>query len=280
MPPTPDDESLIAQLAELIRPLDQQIVVIGGWANRLHRRVDLAQQVDFEPLHTEDVDLATNTSLTPSIDIGDALTRAGFDADMRGDATPPATRYVLKARPDFYLQFVAQRMGDGRQRDGNHEQTILVGGVVAERLSHISILLMVPWRVELDAPIGGGHALPVFIHVANASCYMAQKLLIASRRDPRDRAKDLAYIYDTLMVFGGALPALGDLWGRIAPQLPRGTHRTIMQRTRELSSTLRDEHRDTSALLASLGRTHAPRPSEIKDALDAGFAQVFGPVPR
>lgn len=48
--------------------------------------------------------------------------------------------------------------------------------------------------------------------VANPVCFIAQKLLISGKRPPRERAKDVLYIHDTLELFGGSIPELRALW--------------------------------------------------------------------
>jgi hypothetical protein len=47
-----------ARLAESLTPWLDQVVIIGGWAHRLHRLHPFAQPLQYEPLATLDADVA------------------------------------------------------------------------------------------------------------------------------------------------------------------------------------------------------------------------------
>jgi len=44
----------LARLVESLRPWLDRVVIIGGWAHRLHRLHPLAQPLQYEPLATLD----------------------------------------------------------------------------------------------------------------------------------------------------------------------------------------------------------------------------------
>jgi len=50
-----------ARLVESLSPWLDQVVVIGGWAHRLHRFHPAAQALDYAPLQTLDADVALPT---------------------------------------------------------------------------------------------------------------------------------------------------------------------------------------------------------------------------
>lgn len=53
-----EDTANFARLIEAIGPWLPHIVIVGGWAHRLHRFHPLATVHDYQPLRTVDVDLA------------------------------------------------------------------------------------------------------------------------------------------------------------------------------------------------------------------------------
>ncbi len=66
MPGTTDVEDF-ARLIEALHPWLDQVVVIGGWAQRLYRLHPLAQPLSYEPLATPDTDIA----VPPELPVGE-----------------------------------------------------------------------------------------------------------------------------------------------------------------------------------------------------------------
>jgi hypothetical protein len=52
------------------------------------------------------------------------------------------------------------------------------------------------------------------VQIANPASVLAQKILIHGEREPRDRAKDLPYIHDTIEVFSEGLEELQKIFGQ------------------------------------------------------------------
>jgi hypothetical protein len=50
------------------------------------------------------------------------------------------------------------------------------------------------------------------VQVAKPASVLAQKILIQRERDPKDRAKDILYIHDTIEVFSGNLEELREIF--------------------------------------------------------------------
>ena len=79
----------------LIREADQ-IVVVGGWAHRLHRLHPLAQPLRHEPLATLDANIALPARFKVTGDeIYQRLASNGFEAEFLGHHRPPAAQYRL-----------------------------------------------------------------------------------------------------------------------------------------------------------------------------------------
>lgn len=53
-----DEEGKFLVLIDALGPYLDRVVIIGGWAQRLFRHHPLAQAVSYEPLMTQDTDVA------------------------------------------------------------------------------------------------------------------------------------------------------------------------------------------------------------------------------
>jgi hypothetical protein len=272
----PDEREALSRVAQALAPFGAQFVVVGGWAHQLHWLSDLANPVEFEALRTEDLDIAAPQRVqahgTP---LDRALGLVGFRVDPSGDATPPSTRYVYEPQPSFYLQFITPRTGSGLRRDGSKESAVVIAGVVAECLRYVDLLLKRPWSIELTPRGGSQGSSGARLHVVNASSFMAQKLLVFHDREPSHRAKDIVYLYDTLLLFAGSLGILRALWAEIAGEQPKTTSKAVSDCARRLTATTTDDHRDAAQLLATLGRARAPTAEALRSALDLGLSAIF-----
>lgn len=74
-----------ARLISALRPWLGQIVVVGGWAHRLHRLHPLASQPPYPPLTTLDADIALSDREPLEGDIRAALGDAGFEEEFFSD---------------------------------------------------------------------------------------------------------------------------------------------------------------------------------------------------
>jgi hypothetical protein len=219
---TASDFSGFARLLIALDPWLEQIVIIGGWAHRLYRLHRRAQTLDYAPLTTLDTDIAIPAALLfREGDIRDRLRAAGFAEEFFGDDQPPATHYRLgDAEGGFYAEFLSPLIGGEYDRRDRRKATAQVGGVTVQRLRHIGLLLDDPWKVEVDLTDEADGRRTV--RIAHPARFLVQKVLIHSKRDPRDRAKDILYMHDTLDVFGSRLVELRADWEtRISPQLHR-----------------------------------------------------------
>lgn len=274
MSPEPGKE-LMVRVARAIAPERDRFVVIGGAAHQLFRFMELAQSVTFPVLRTLDADVAVDTNQAHfSLRVDERLAHAGFRAVTSGDDSPPATHYVLEGSEGHYVQFVAHRSGSAIKRGGRRDATVIIAGVVAEKLSHVDLLLQLPWSLELKVE----HGFPVngeqlSLQVANAASYLAQKLLI--RRDRADaRAKDIVYVYDTLLLFARALPQLRDLWREIeSPKTKRS--REVIQRALAMSDRHNEDLFGSLALLDKLGRRDVPGVDGLAQVLREGLRSIF-----
>lgn len=187
-----------------LRPILQEAVIIGGWAHRLHSLHPLAE-ARFEPLTTVDCDIALPLALgIPSgISIEERLRKAGFACVVDGNELAEHRRYVLTSDREFYVQFVTRRQGSAAAQPRMQE----LAGVLAEPLRDIDLALEEPWSTQLTLDQG----VPVTVQIVRPSAFLIGKLLVAgSARRGEDRAKDLVYVSDTLLMFEDAIEDLRD----------------------------------------------------------------------
>ena len=125
-----EDFDAFAHLVTALRPWLGQLVVVGGWAHRLHRFHPLAQAPDHLPLRTRDADLAFSTDAALAGDLPTALKDAGFTEELFGDDAPAPTHYRLGDEDaGFYAEFLTSLHGSGVKRDGTPDATVSKGGV-------------------------------------------------------------------------------------------------------------------------------------------------------
>jgi len=86
-----EDLANFARLVEALRPWLTHLVIVGGWAHRLHRFHPLATSQEYQSLRTRDVDLAFSPSAPLEGDLRNALKQAGFEEELSGEHTPPVT---------------------------------------------------------------------------------------------------------------------------------------------------------------------------------------------
>jgi hypothetical protein len=270
----PEKEMLVA-LARALAPAPEHFVVIGGAAQHLFRHVHSAQAVGFPALRTSDADVAVSTTIGTAIRLDSQMAAQGFHEEVGGLTTPPVARYVFGTKSDRYVEFVTHRTGSGDARGRQASRTETIAGALAQRLPHIDVLLKLPWTIELLAADGycvGEERL--HLRIANAASYIAQKLLILRKRDEDNRAKDLVYVHDTLLIFAPALEQLAELWRSVESPHSK-TARDVARIARSLGASVTDDTRRAAQLLGSLSRPGRSDEQGFLNALDEGLTRVF-----
>lgn len=268
-----EDLSNFARLVDAIRPWLPHVVIVGGWAHRLHRFHQFATDQEYEPLRTKDVDVAFSPTAPLEGDLSAALHEAGFDEELSGDVTPPVIQYRLGDEDaGFFAEFLTVKKGDGRKRDGKPDLTISKAGITAQKLRHLELLLRAPWKVNLSAKTRIPVQQPVDALVPNAVSFIVQKLLIQKHRDAKKRAQDLLYIHDTLQLFGGSLDELRSIWkNEVKPSMSPRTARRATAKAFELFKDVTDDIRTAAILPAD----RSLKPDNIRDAVNYGFREIF-----
>jgi hypothetical protein len=219
--PSPDLENL-GHLVDALSPWLDQVVIIGGWAHRLYRFHPLAQRLEYLPMMTLDADIALPGGLrVKGQDIHERLIANGFRAEFLGHRKPPATHYQLSDRSSgFYAEFLTPLIGGAYARGGKKSATTRIAGVTSQRLRHVDLLLRSPWTVVLSASDGFPFAEGRQVLVANPVSFLAQKVLVHTKAEPSERAKDILYIHDTFETFGAHITDLRAEW----IEAPAGAH--------------------------------------------------------
>lgn len=263
------DLGQFSELAAALEPWLDRVVIIGGWAHRLHRLHPSARSLSYPPLVTLDADVALPRSLpVEGQDIRQRLISSGFTEEFLGRDHPPATHYHLgDTSSGFYVEFLTPLVGGEYDRENRRRATLRVAGATSQQLRHIGLLLNRPWMVDLSEGAFTGR-----VQVANPASFVAQKLLIHRRRNVADRARDLLYIYDTLQLFGPRLPELRTEWRvHIAPQIPDRTLKALVRSSRILFSELSDDIRRAARISPERQLT----PEAFREACAHGLEQLL-----
>jgi nucleotidyltransferase-like protein len=268
-----EDMEAFARLVTALRPWLGQLVVVGGWAHRLHRFHRLATPPDHLPLRTRDTDLAFSTEEALAGDLRAALADAGFTEQLFGDDAPPATHYGLGEEDDgFYAEFLTPLFGSEMKR-GKPDATVRTAGITAQKLRYLDLLLLKPWSVRVEPQREVPIAADVELFVANPTTFIVQKLLIHSDRPPHKKAQDILYIHDTLELFGGSLGELRGLWLKdVRSTMPSKTAR----RSEAVACELFAEVTDTIREAARIPQDRRLAPDNVQRACRYGLEEVLG----
>ncbi len=269
-----EDLANFARLVEAIRPWLTHVVIVGGWAHRLHRFHPLATAQEYQPLRTRDVDLAFSPHAPLDGDLREALDKAGFKEELSGEYTPPVTQYRLgKEDAGFYAEFLTAKKGSGVRRDGKPDITVSKAGITAQKLRHLDLLLEAPWKVRIGPETKVPIEHPVDLLVPNPVSFIVQKLLIHKHRDAEKKAQDILYIHDTLELFGASLGQLRTVWkDEVRPKMPARTANRAMAIAAELFNRVTDVIREA----ARIPQDRRLQPENVRAVTKYGLEEVLG----
>jgi hypothetical protein len=271
-----EDVANFARLISAISSWHPHIVVVGGWAHRLHRLHPLAIDQKYQPLRTRDVDLAFSPTAPLEGDLGEALSKAGFKEELLGEHSPPVIHYRLGEEDSgFYAEFLTVKTGDGLRRDGKPDSTISKAGITAQKLRHLEILLEAPWTVHVAPETKLVLERLVDLIVPNPVSFIVQKLLIQKQRVPAKQAQDALYIHDTLQLFGASLEELRNTWkSDVRPKMADKTARRAIAVGDELFANVTDVIREA----ARMPQDRRIDPENLRAAVHYGLGEVFDGV--
>jgi hypothetical protein len=218
----------------------RHLVVVGGWAQRLHRLHD-GLSASTPILYTEDLDLALRrppAAADPPLDR--RLVNAGFREIVKGDSEG-ITEYVWeRGASAMTVEFLVHRVGK------ESAAVLDVGGALAQRLRHLDVAFIKPWELEVSRdggfPCDEGEVLR--LQVANPAAFLMNKLLTYQRRrELYKKGKDLLYVYDEFQLFESEPDLLESVWLETLRDLPRSTLKSLRQQVDALprASLIADE---------------------------------------
>ncbi|HEX6044666.1 MAG TPA: GSU2403 family nucleotidyltransferase fold protein [Pyrinomonadaceae bacterium] len=268
-----EDLKNFGRLVEALRPWLPHLVIVGGWAHRLHRFHPLATSQEYQPLRTRDVDLAFSLNAPLEGDLSAALMAAGFEEELSGEHTPPVTHYYLGEQDaGFYAEFLTVKEGSGIKRDGKPDLTISRAGITAQKLRYLELLLAGPWKLRLGAESNVPIARAVDLVVANPVSFIVQKLLIHKQRDAAKKAQDILYIHDTLELFGASLHELQMVWANeIRPRISAKKAKEAVR----TASVLFENVTDTIRNAARIPGDRNLQPENLRAAIHYGLGEVL-----
>lgn len=269
-----DDLTEIGKLIGALRPWIAQVVIIGGWAHRLHRFHEDANPPLYLPVTTKDADIAFSLNEPMEGDMGEALANAGFKVDLRGERTPPVSHYHFgDENKGFYAEFLVPLQGGLLQRNGEPVPlTVNKAGVTAQKLRYLDILLIKPWTVVVDSTLGFDLDVKAQILLANPVSFIAQKVLIKHKRESDKQAQDALYIHDTLDLFGTKLDHLRLLWlDSIRPKLVRKIAKEVERLCLEQFHEVTNTHRDA----VRIPQDRSLSASDLQRACSYGLREIF-----
>ncbi len=260
----------------VLEPALPDAVLIGGWAHRLLAFHSLAMPLDFEPLLTFDADVALPLGAKINGSLDERLRAAGFTLEFKGDARPPVSRYHLAGFEGFSLEFLANLEGSLTDRRGDPKDTVTIAGVTAQRLRHLGLLLVAPWNILLQ-PSTAPVEKAVAVRVPNPVSFIVQKLLILDNREKGDRAKDILYIHDTLLMFGDAKGEFKRLWAEsVSPSLHPTTRSSLVRLLDKHLAPAGEAVFEAARIARETGRPAPPNPDQIRAVCFEGL--LFGPA--
>ena len=206
--------------------------------------------------------------------IAQCLTKAGFREHLSSDHTPPISEYVLGDRAGgFYVEFLAPLVGGEIKRGGRRDDTMIVGGVTAQTLRHLEILLTAPWQVTLTREGGFPVARPRTISIPHSVTYIVQKMLVMPKRRPDKQAKDLLYVHDTFAIFTDSFACMKAAWGALRQTMVAGHVRTFEKAVRAVIAGESDLARRAARIAAE--RAAPPTSETLLLGLQRGFTLAF-----
>jgi hypothetical protein len=262
-----------SKFVDALAPWLGEVVLIGGWAHRLYRIHPLARKLDYLPLTTLDGDVAVPPRLkAQEATVRQRLLDAGFEEEFVGEDQPPSTHYHYGKGGGFYAEFLTPLVGSEYDRRGRRKATKEVGGISSQLLRYIEILMLSPWKVELDKENGYPFSARRNIRIANPASFLVQKILIHWKRNYKDRAKDLLYIHDTIEVFSESLEELQTIYQNdVAPRLHPRRRAEIEGAAGKLFGKVDDVIREAAPMAA--GRKVSPE--RLAETSRAGLKEIF-----
>jgi hypothetical protein len=179
------------------------MTVVGGIVPYLYRHMPQFRNPGWESLRTLDVDLTLPRSLKTA-GLGspaELLRQAGIarvdgrTADGPGSAYYQSSHYDESKRAPVYLEFLTSKMGQGSE-----QFRTIAGDIRAQTLRYIDLVQIEPLVLDLQTVPEADVAHEVLVQVPQPALFILPKPLIRKYRAPDKRPKDMAYVYDVVLL--------------------------------------------------------------------------------
>lgn len=227
---TEDELETFRRLLRAMGSSRGEFVVAGGQASRLLRLHPNATRLDWAPILTTDIDVATRLKgHTTQHDLGKALADEGFTAEFLDTELPPVTHYVRgTTEVEFIVPVVPERRASG--------PVVRLFGINAQKVDNLDLILEDVIEVELDK-VGS-------IRVPSPAAYILQKTLtLTNRRELAKKGKDALYVHDAMRLFldGASLhPFLVDAARALMKRLPQSRATMLTNNARKPANARTD----------------------------------------
>lgn len=226
---TEEEADVLRRLLRAVGGVVPEFVIAGGQAARLLRLHPLATRLEWSPLLTTDMDVATIDKGHRGNDLSEAFEAEGFTAVFEGDDVPPRTHYLRGAAEiELIVPDVARRHSSGA--------TVKILGASAQKVKNLEPLLVEP--TVLEVPNVGR------VRVPNPAAYIIQKVLtVTDRRDFPKRGKDALYVHDALLLFtldGHIHPEVVSLAARVLATLTKKQKAKLLETAAKLGDARTD----------------------------------------
>lgn len=106
---------------QALEPILEDVLVVGGWAHRLHREHPLADASDEAPVQTSDCDIVfgLKSPAPQGLDLQVRFRLAGFDYEHTGTELQESGVFRSRTDPAFTVQLLVPRRGSGTTRAGD-----------------------------------------------------------------------------------------------------------------------------------------------------------------
>jgi hypothetical protein len=188
-------------------------LIIGGFASLLYQFHDRAKPASLSSMITYDLDIATAGEIPVRDDalVHQLLLETGLKEELVGASDPPLAKYSLRdgTHSLYYVEFLTPLSGSESRRSATPDLTQLVQPKLsAQKLRYLDLLFQGTWAVCTSSIPALQECPNLVVRIPHPSMFIMQKILISKKRQPRNRAKDFAYIYLTLAFFRGDLKSL------------------------------------------------------------------------
>jgi hypothetical protein len=226
---SPDFDAFFARVIRAVAPYLGDLVIAGGCANALYRHHPLALPTPIPGPGTKDLDLAFGPAPLSTLDrppLIDLLREAGLESRLFGTAHPPVMKFVIAgagAGPE--VELLCPLVGARKPRRGEEPGAIALqkGGVTAQPLRYLDLLLFEPWEIDLPSVAGFEDMAGIpSLRLPHPLTYVMQKVLARDEwgRDPMKIEKDCYYTYEVAVVFRNTLAHLATILPRLRGAFP------------------------------------------------------------